>query len=81
MRARFPVLPPLLVVTRITPFAPRAPYIAADEASLSTSIDSISFGFKNWKLDITTPSTTYSGLAEAFIVEIPLIITLNSPPG
>ena len=35
---------PVLVVIITTPLAPRAPYIAADEASLRISIDSISLG-------------------------------------
>ena len=34
----------LLVVMSTTPFAPRAPYIALAAASLSTDMDSTSFG-------------------------------------
>ena len=55
--------------------------MAAEEASFNTSIDSISFGFSNSKFDITTPSTTYSGEADALIVEIPRMMTRDSPPG
>ena len=41
----------------------------------------MSFGLRYWKFDITTPSTTYNGLAEALMVEIPRMITRTSPPG
>lgn len=36
---------PFLVVTKITPLAPSAPYIEVAEASLRTVMDSISSGF------------------------------------
>ncbi|MNN12857.1 hypothetical protein D3C81_1258660 [compost metagenome] len=41
------VLPdiPFFVVTKTTPFAPRAPYSAVDAASFKTDILWISFGF------------------------------------
>ena len=35
---------PFLVVMRITPLAPREPYMAAADASFNTSIDAISAG-------------------------------------
>ena len=45
-----------LVVRRITPKVPRAPYTAVDEASLSTVIDSMSSGF-TVDMSVSTPST------------------------
>ena len=48
------------MVTRITPFAARAPYMAA-EASFSTEIDSMSSGLRRLNERSAIPSTTISG--------------------
>ena len=61
---------------RITPFAPRAPYKAADAASFNTVIDSIS-----WLLIVLrspsngAPSRITNGAFPALIEPIPLILT------
>ena len=51
-----------LVVTKITPLAPRTPNMASEEGSFNTSIDSMSSGFRKLMLSLNRPSTTYSGL-------------------
>ena len=51
---------PLLVVTRITPFAPLVPKIAVDEASFKIVIDSTSVGSINVR-SLSTPSTKIIG--------------------
>ena len=57
----FSDLPPFLVWISTTPFAAREPYIAAEEASLSTSIRSISEGLMSFILSEGIPSITYRG--------------------
>jgi len=54
---------PFLVVTRITPFAPRAPYMAVADASFSTLNDSMSSTTKreSSSLEDSTPSIKISG--------------------
>ena len=66
---------PLLVVTITTPLAPREPYIAVAEASLNTSIVSISLGFKSFiPSEVGIPSMTYKGPLFLFLMELtPLI--------
>ena len=53
---------PRLVVTRMTPFAPRTPKTAVAEASFRTEMLSISFG-SNCEKERSTPSTRTSGSA------------------
>ena len=64
----------LLVVTSTTPKAPRAPYTAVDEASLSTETDSTSCGLIASMLP-STPSMSTSALPPAPIEVSPR--TLN----
>ena len=49
---------PCLVVTIITPLAPREPYMAVADASFSTSIDSMSCVLRKEMSSINIPSTT-----------------------
>src|SRR5574344_976406 len=71
---------PFFVVMSITPLAPRAPYMAAAEASLRICIDSISVGLI-WLTSLTIiPSSTYKG-PTVLKEPIPLIITLLIAPG
>src|SRR5690242_7121338 len=56
---------PVLVVTNITPKAARVPYMEDDAASFKTDIDSISSGLINWRLGISTLSTSIRGDAPA----------------
>ncbi len=76
------LLLPLLVVIKITPLAPRAPYKALDAASFKTVVLSISAVFIE---DISpskgTPSTTYKGELPAAIDPTPLIRTVDVVPG
>ena len=51
-----------LVVTMITPFAPRTPKIAREDGSFRISIDSISEGFRKLILSLKRPSTIYKGV-------------------
>ncbi len=91
------VLPacPRFVVTIITPFAPRVPYMAVAEASFKISIDSISEGFilSSGLSDgpvtaptlvpgtIKTPSITYRGSLLPFMEFVPLILIEEGAPG
>ena len=52
---------PSLVVTRITPNAARVPYMAEDDASLSTDISATSSGLRYERSSTGTPSTTIRG--------------------
>src|SRR5690606_33245974 len=81
---------PRLVVTKITPLAPRAPYIAVEEASLSTSMEAISLGFiksigvlplVNPVAFRMTPSITYKGLLDTLTEVLPRIRIFALPPG
>ena len=92
-----PFLPPLLVVINITPLAPLAPYTAVAAASLSTSIFSISLGFKKLMElcdcpeapfpcasvigSIGIPSITYKGWVPPSIELVPRIEMPIPPPG
>jgi hypothetical protein len=70
------VLPslPFLVEIRMTPLPPRAPKMAAEEASFRTSKDSMSFISRLPKksLSTTIPSTTMSGDELLVIDPVPL---------
>src|SRR5690606_35664725 len=70
-----------LVVTITTPFAPRAPYIAVDEASFKTSIDSISVTAISLILSTIKPSTIYNGELSWVIEPPPRTRTTISAPG
>src|SRR5687768_3859751 len=74
-----PVLP-FLVVTIITPFEARAPYIEAAAASFNTCIDSMSLGFNPPIPPTGIPSTIYNG-ALSPKDEKPRIFTDDSAPG
>ena len=86
----FPVFP-FFVVMITTPFAPRAPYIAAEDASFSTSIDSISFGLNvnngfvgaplldSFVVTNGIPSNTYKGSLPALILAAPRTL-IDIPP-
>ncbi|MNE30586.1 hypothetical protein D3C87_1382330 [compost metagenome] len=63
---------PDFVVMRITPFAPREPYTAAEAASFKTETLSTSFILIRLILTSGIPSTTISGLA-SFTVPKPRI--------
>ena len=66
----------------ITPLAPLDPYIAVAEASLRTSIDSISPGAnKLGAVEIGIPSTTYNGSFPALIERVPRIRIDGVDPG
>ena len=54
-----------LVVTRITPLAPREPYTAVAEASFNTSMEAMSAGFNDWREPPMNPSITTSGPVSA----------------
>ncbi|MNI35240.1 hypothetical protein D3C81_1021990 [compost metagenome] len=60
MTVNFPPVAPVFVVTRITPLAALAPYMAAEEASFSTEIDATSFGSISLKELVGIPSTKIS---------------------
>ncbi|MNE17241.1 hypothetical protein D3C80_1102150 [compost metagenome] len=69
-----------MVVTNITPFAAREPYIAADDASFNTDMLSTSLGLTSFSAP-GTPSMTTRGEA-SFIVPLPRINRSNpSAPG
>ena len=81
---------PLLVVIKITPFAPLDPYIAVAEASFKTTNVSISFGLIRFNglaepaippLSNGTPSITINGSLLAFIEVPPLILIVLPEPG
>jgi hypothetical protein len=67
---------PDFVVIIITPLAPLEPYIAVADASFNTSIDSISFGFKNEIGETATlpepPVEEKSHLQLVFLVDLPV---------
>ena len=72
--------PPLFVLTTITPFAALEPYMEAEAASLSTDIDSISWGLRLLRLP-SIPSTITRG-APLLRVPTPLILIKSlSLPG
>ena len=76
----FPSLP-LLVVIRITPFAPRIPYTAVDEASFNTERLSISFASSCENDSCSTPSIIIRGEA-SLKVDLPRIrMVAASSPG
>ena len=70
-----------LVVTRITPLAPREPYTAVAEASFNTSMEAISAGFNDWREPPMNPSITTSGPVSAVIELIPRTRMVLSPLG
>jgi len=71
-----------LVVMRITPLAPRAPYKAPAEASLSTDMDSMSLLLIEFRSPSNgTPSTTSSGEFEALIDPKPRMRSSAPLPG
>ena len=73
-----------LVVTIITPLAPRDPYIALADASLSTSILTISAGFICFRSPASpkgNPSTTTRGALDPFNELPPRIRTVDDAPG
>ncbi|MNE55539.1 hypothetical protein D3C80_1503820 [compost metagenome] len=80
---------PRLVVIRITPLAPRAPYTAVDAISLSTVTLSTSFGsmlsIPTWLPEVAdvlgTPSTTINGVAEPDVVLIKTVLVSFLLPG
>jgi len=69
------------VVTNITPFAPREPYIAVAEASFNTSIDAISEGFNELSEPPIKPSITTNGPLSACIEFIPRTRIVEEEPG
>ena len=71
---------PVFVVINTTPLAPLVPYIAAEAASLSTDMDSMSEGLRKSTASNHTPSTTYKG-SELLGVPTPLILTDSALPG
>ena len=79
-----------MVVTIITPLAPRDPYIAVAEASFKTTILSISLGLIKFNgfLDPPTPpsfngipSTTKRGLLDRLNDPLPRILIICPSPG
>ena len=70
-----------LVVIITTPLAPLAPYIAVAEASLSTSIDSISEDEISEILSIGNPSTMNRGLLSCVIEPPPRTRICTSASG
>ncbi|MPM51378.1 hypothetical protein SDC9_98126 [bioreactor metagenome] len=81
-KVMFGALPtdPFFVVIKTTPLEALEPYIAVDEASLRTSIDSISFGFIPLNA-LSTPSTKMSGSLLLLMEEPPRIRMVASSPG
>ena len=76
-------LPGFLVVTRITPFAPREPYTAVAEASFNTSIEAMSEGLRFCKEPPINPSITTSGPVSAVIELIPrtrIVLSCDGSP-
>ena len=71
---------PFFVEIKITPFEPRAPYIAVEAASFNTSIEDISSGVISFMLR-STPSTNTKGSLLWVIEEPPLTFIENPPPG
>jgi hypothetical protein len=69
-----------LVVITTTPFAACAPYCAAAEASLSTSTEAMSSGFRFGFCCRYMPSTTYSGVGLPRPI-CPRTITSAARPG
>ena len=75
---------PLLVVTRMTPLAARAPYIACEAASFNISMLDTSSGFKalNSVELAETPSMTYNGEFEPSSSDLVPRICMEEPePG
>src|SRR5690606_7325746 len=72
---------PFLVVTMMTPPDPREPYIAADDASFSTSIDSTSFILTLFMLAPGNPSITTRGSLLAEMDPAPLTRMIGGAPG
>src|SRR5690606_28153503 len=85
---------PFLVVTTITPFAPRAPYKAVADASFNTLTDSMLFGSilvnglydsiieaASCPLPTTTPSITYRGFGVPTNDPTPRMAMMLVPPG
>src|SRR5690606_10684013 len=76
----FPALPDL-VVTMMTPLAPREPYIAVDDASFNMSIVSMSLGAIS-EIELTgKPSTIYNGELSWVMEPPPLTLTVSSASG
>src|SRR5688572_7994412 len=68
----------------MTPFAPRAPYIAVSAGSLRTRIDSMSCGLTPWReppgpAAIGMPSNTYSGSLLPYTDDAPRMRTARPP--
>ena len=74
---------PFFVVTRITPFPARDPYIAPAAASLRKVTFSIDLGFnKANSVELTIiPSMTNNGSLPALIEPYPLILSMGKDPG
>ena len=68
------------VVIKITPFAPRDPYIAVEEASFSTSILSILLGSISRSEPYGTPSTNIKGAFDAFKDRFPRMVNEGLAP-
>ena len=75
---------PSFNVTKTTPFAPLDPYIATEEASFNTEIDSILLlsisANKLGSVPKATPSTTINGEDDPVIEPGPRSVILGSPP-
>ena len=76
---------PFFVVIRMTPMAPREPYIADEAASFNTSIDSISWGAMLFRLKLDVPSTiipsiTIRGCTLRLLLWCPLITNSGFAP-
>ena len=69
----------VFVVIMITPLAPAAPYTAVEDASFSTSMDAISFGF-NSSYEPSIPSMINSGSLDPLMERVPLKVIFISAP-